>query len=59
MANALYRVVSGISIKDLENDVFVLLQDGWRLVGGIAVHPDGAGNITMFYQAMTKGGKSA
>lgn len=54
-----YKVVSEVSVRALEMEVHILIQQGWRLVGGIATLPPHEGHSAMFYQAMTKGGKSA
>lgn len=53
-----YTILSNGSITSLETDVALLLNGGWRLVGGLSVVVKEGGTV-VFYQAMTKGGKSA
>jgi hypothetical protein len=53
-----YVVLSNGSLPRLEQEVTLMLNGGWRLVGGHSVVNRGE-DLLLFYQAMTKGGKSA
>ncbi len=57
-----YWVIETDNKKELESAVYSMLDSGWRLVGGLSVvahkAADSSSNLR-FYQAMTKGGKSA
>lgn len=54
-----YMIASASSVVGLESRVIELMAHGWRLVGGIATLPPHEGHGAVFYQALTKGGKSA
>jgi hypothetical protein len=46
-----YQIVRGYNMRELEESVAMLIQDGWKPIGGIAVMRDPR---TAFLQAMVK-----
>ena len=47
-----YTIIDKISIDSLETEVHELIDNGWKPIGGVAVHSEDG--LTHFYQAMVK-----
>jgi len=49
-----YRIIEATSISTLEGKIEKLINDGWKLQGGISTAIDSRYNTTVYRQAVTK-----
>jgi hypothetical protein len=52
--NKQYRIIRSLKVASLEEDVNWYLENGWNLVGGVAIAVNGNTGETEFAQAIMK-----